>query len=339
MKNEPNKSVSNISLRFRPKQGQSSTGKIVSEMEKYDDCPLLLSLITTDSTRAKRLTEDGYKQMTYPQSNDGWAKTLFVIEQRGLRNFWQPWCLSVLNATIWTVLSETRDVGGDEADVESWGFFIGVLNASLAFLLVFRLNRAAERYWVARATWGTIVSSGRHFIDSILVHGKHQPHYQDEAIRWTLAFSVAAMQYIRGDAFDSELFAGVLEPSEVDHMASMVHPPLYASSQIRAALKEIFEVTESTTGGRRNGSVATASVAGRHIEHIDGPAGHHGTDQRHPATHGLCNTLAYLSSIIFVDSAIRVAASVGVANNSRHGNHFICAARAGRSCSRSGSSI
>jgi putative membrane protein len=37
----------------------------------------------------------------------------------------------------------------------------------LAFMLVFRLNRAAIRFWDCRAAWGAIVMRGRNLVRSI----------------------------------------------------------------------------------------------------------------------------------------------------------------------------
>lgn len=125
-----------------------------------------------------------------------------------------------------------------------------MLNTSLSFLLVFRLNRAAERYWLARTSWGTIVGNIRHLVSGIEAHGGHDEESRDCAIQWIAAFAVATMQYIRGILdIPPEMLAGVLDPKNVYRMAASSHPPLYASDRVRAALTDLFLVTPETPPG------------------------------------------------------------------------------------------
>jgi predicted membrane chloride channel (bestrophin family) len=49
-------------------------------------------------------------------------------------------------------------------------FYNLVLTTALAFLLVFRLNRVAIRWWDTRMMWGTIVADARTLTDLILEH-------------------------------------------------------------------------------------------------------------------------------------------------------------------------
>jgi len=51
-----------------------------SLLEKYKDYPLAQSMLAGESTRNQILIRDGRKQGEYAKSNDGWLKTLFVIE-------------------------------------------------------------------------------------------------------------------------------------------------------------------------------------------------------------------------------------------------------------------
>lgn len=50
-----------------------------------------------------------------------------------------------------------------------------VLTTALAFLLVFRLNRVAVRWWDTRTMWGAIVADARILASCILEHvSSHQ---------------------------------------------------------------------------------------------------------------------------------------------------------------------
>lgn len=134
---------------------------------------------------------------------------------------------------------------------ESWEIFIAlVVNTSLSFLLVFRLNRAAERFWLARQCWGTIVGDVRHLVSGIEAHGGHDPVKRDDAIRWAAAFPIAVMQYIRGISdVPPGMLAGILSPEDVKLLESSPHKPLYAADRVRAALTDLFCVTAETPPG------------------------------------------------------------------------------------------
>ena len=49
-------------------------------MNKYKDYPLVQSMLQCEPIRNQILRKDGHKQIDYVKSNDGWVKTLFVIE-------------------------------------------------------------------------------------------------------------------------------------------------------------------------------------------------------------------------------------------------------------------
>jgi putative membrane protein len=160
---------------------------------------------------------------------------------------WPPWTFVSLHAIAYTVLQETI---GDpsERNLLSWEIFFGILlNSTLSFLLVFRLNRAAGRYWTARFYWGDLVAKGRTFCSGILCHGNHDPIHRDRTIKWVGAFAVCAMEFLRGiKTLNPDLFAGVLSKDEVLKLEASRHPPLYAIDQVRLNAKEVFRVNADT---------------------------------------------------------------------------------------------
>jgi ion channel-forming bestrophin family protein len=152
-----------------------------------------------------------------------------------------------MNATIWTCIVQLYHSDWVE-DADQWEFFIGiVLNTSLAFLLVFRLNRAASRFWSARECWGMIVGATRHLVGGIQMHADHDVKNQRLAVRWIVAFAIATMQYMRSiEDIPPDMLLGILDPADVKLMEMSNHPPLYAADKVRAALKEMFHVTSET---------------------------------------------------------------------------------------------
>jgi ion channel-forming bestrophin family protein len=116
--------------------------------------------------------------------------------------------------------------------------------------LVFRLNRAAGRFWVARRYWGDIVAQTRSFVSGLIVHGDHDRFYRDETIRWIAAFSIATMDFMRGQtdiAFEN--YGGILSTQEINSLIKQTHPPMYAADQARSSLKRLFHVDADASTG------------------------------------------------------------------------------------------
>jgi putative membrane protein len=201
------------------------------------------------------LEEDGKKQIFYPKSNDGWLRSLCVIEGRALDKFILPWVLVTINAIVWTLVAEIILPETAYKDFSSYETFFGlVLNSSLAFLLVFRLNRSAERYWDARGSWGVIIAFGRTMVSGIIVHGRHDPVNRDGVIKWIASFCVATMHFIRGiPNIEPETLAGVLALGDINELEASPHPGLYAADQIRWHLQQIFRIDENTPFGIAQG--------------------------------------------------------------------------------------
>lgn len=217
------------------------------EFDKYEGYPLLHSLLQNEAIRNAELDAEGTNQIQYPQSTDGWIASLFSIRGRALDWIIFPFFVVMLHAIIYTVVQETY--GNPKArNLQSWEIFFGILlNSTLSFLLVFRLNRAAGRYWTARFYWGDIVAKGRTLCSGILCHGDHDPIHRNNAIRWVGGFAVCAMEFLRGlPELRKELFAGLLSADEVRALQENGHPPLYAIDQIRINMKQVFHVDADT---------------------------------------------------------------------------------------------
>ena len=114
-----------------------------------------------------------------------------------------------------------------------------VLKTSLAFLLVFRLNRVSIRFWESRTMWGNVTHNTRNLVAGILVHCRHSPTYRDNAIRWAASFCVAAKHFIRNEHdIPPDELAGVLSKSDISKMEDANHAPLYAASMVRYYLRQ-----------------------------------------------------------------------------------------------------
>ena len=122
-----------------------------------------------------------------------------------------------------------------------------VMNTSLAFLLVFRLNRCAMRFWEARGYWGNMTHLTRNLVSGILMYCGRSQRDRDMAIRWVAAFCVAAMHFIRSehDGNIDEL-SGILSVDQIIKMRDADHGPLYVASMIRYYLNRALDVHAAT---------------------------------------------------------------------------------------------
>lgn len=73
-----------------------------------------------------------------------------------------------------------------------------LVGVALGLLLVFRTNVSYERYWEGRRMWGNIINASRDLARGVTVHLAGDPTRRDAVIRWTIAFSNAAMASLRG---------------------------------------------------------------------------------------------------------------------------------------------
>ena len=224
--------------------------KLSVEDQSFAEFPFLYDFARMADTRDKFLDEEGQMQRCCPKSTSGWYRTLFVVKGRALDRVILPWIVVTLHAVIYSLLDELNVLNHRDLTSEWQPIFTFSLNTTLGFLLVFRLNRAAERYWQARMFWGQIVLYTRTLVSGLLVHASHAPIIRDEALRWLAAFPLTAKDFIRGEVkFHPDCYAGILSTEEILELEQNSHAPLYAAYQVRRHIKALFCVTEDTNPG------------------------------------------------------------------------------------------
>lgn len=172
----------------------------------------------------------------------------YACQGRGIDRFIVPLIIVTLNAVVWTILIKISFRDKFEYDEEPWSsLYTLVLTTSLAFLLVFRLNRVAIRWWDTRRMWGEVIEHSRVLVNGILEHTSHEPRYRDEAISWVGGYAIALKQHMRREkSIDFDEVAGFLSNAQVNDLTEATHCCLYAVSEIRHALKLAFTVTANT---------------------------------------------------------------------------------------------
>jgi putative membrane protein len=213
------------------------------------DYPLLFSMMSHEKTRTAALEEEGKLQMLGPKSNEGWIKTLFILDARALDLIIFPFIITLLHTCIYTVLQEVVYNGDDAAKHDSWGDFFGyVMNATLAFLLVFRLNRAATRYWIGREFWGRVVARVRTVAGEVLTYGGHDRYNREEALRWLAALPLTIMFHIRSERTSDSpsCYKGVLSEEGLQRIDLNENKMLFVGEEVRHYLNKIFQVDAHT---------------------------------------------------------------------------------------------
>lgn len=88
---------------------------------------------------------------------------------------------------------------------------------------------------------------GRSITSGVVTHGSHDMTSCYNVIRWTSAFVIATMYFMRGiKKLIPETFAGLLTKDEVETLQRAHHPPIYAADLARFYLHELFKITENT---------------------------------------------------------------------------------------------
>jgi len=246
------------------KDGNKNNDNNNNNHDKYSDFPLLQSMMKTEKQRTLALKNEGCKQIKYPKSNTGWIRTLFVWEGRALGRILFPWSIVTGWAILWAVIYETQFRDGYNGQSRSEDLrqrYIEsmlelVISTTLGFLLVFRLNRSATRFWMARGSWGIIVVKIRAMVGSILLNGSHDPYHRDRAVKWLAAFSVVSMNFTRGatSGIDPHTVEGLLTMDELDAINAAAHPPLHAADRIRFHVGELFGPSFDEAEEHRNGN-------------------------------------------------------------------------------------
>lgn len=111
-------------------------------------------------------------------------------------------------ATFWILLLQFLGKSSGDQIAESlnnYVFSIESLMVPVSFLLVFRLGRAAVRYWDARAACGKLVEMCRTFISTAAVGCSHVDDDENDRIiediaRWLCVLPIAVKGFLRADS-------------------------------------------------------------------------------------------------------------------------------------------
>jgi putative membrane protein len=208
-----------------------------------------------------------------------WTVDLIRHQSRGLHSILVPMGLITLMACSWTiyvVLKNDTDAsycpGNDEAG-NSTAPYYGALGqkayplvmSAMAFMVVFRLNRAATCHWEARQQCGWMMIHCRDLAMTSTAALSDQPRTRDLLCEIAVAFPVAFMLHLWGSPADRErpfalMTEGVLhDEATAEEILKAAHRPLALIGHAQATLSECFrgEGRAQNAGGRAASIEAT----------------------------------------------------------------------------------
>jgi len=205
--------------------------------------PRLWHTLTSPDAVRRRAAAFAFSSKGLPQKYDyrDWTATTFMLRDRALGNFIRPWVLCVAISTIWAALYMSVDhLRHPRYDLSEFERMYSLIFTALGFMLVFRMSRAAIRFWDCRTAWGTIAMCGRCLVDDVIVNiGQTHATDCDEVIRWYCAFVVGTKCHLRVTRLPAEQLTGIISEDTVDainaKMESRFH--LYCSNKMRTAIK------------------------------------------------------------------------------------------------------
>lgn len=160
------------------------------------------------SSRQRVLLAHMHRRAEYNAEN--WLQTVTQVRGRNLDFVSTPWMCLVVISTSWTAMVELGPRAFSRASraLSSLGAALSVVESALAFLVIFRLARAAQRYWEARQAAGRMIASCRSLASTATAA---MGVSESEGIRrWIAAFPVATKNYLRGERGDERELDGLL---------------------------------------------------------------------------------------------------------------------------------
>jgi len=178
-------------------------------------------------------------------------RTILVYKERAIEKFVVPWFIVTVNAVIIATLQHVIPLKMNW-EVPNISMVTSTLGTCLAFLLVFRLNRAAVRWWNVRQMWGDIVRDSRVLVSAILENMTPDfPKERDMATAWVCGFVIASKDFLGGyKAMKFEQLAGILNNEQIEALQNQLvkgnHPALFAASELRHVLRDATRVYPDT---------------------------------------------------------------------------------------------
>ena len=209
-------------------------------------------------TRAQSFHLGKLKQPDYESTS--WLQTTVftAYESRGFENIKNPFLIILSTAIAWTTIVKFNAFEDDDDFVKQFQKVESVyliMFSTLGFLIVFRLSRAAVRFWDCRQAFGNMVIYSRLIADALMVRAEEVSMDKkksenvktkiviacDDCVAWCCAFAVASKQFLRSiDRIPREELIGILQEEDIEKLQKAQHQPLYCFAMMRRCLSRIY---------------------------------------------------------------------------------------------------
>lgn len=219
-----------------------------------------------------------YKAHTAGCDCKGWFRTVFFLRGRPILHVLPP-LLAISLMTIFCALAkDPRNLLGREWDLPHLEDILkedyALLLTPLSFLLVYRLNRSAVRFYDARAAAGKLIETCRVLAGEVVRFGVHDPGAVEEMCRWIVSFPVATRNFLRQNPGELAELEGILKEKEIERLKMAPVQTLYCCDRMRQAA---LRVTRSNT---KDSAPLVASMFRSMEEHICSLTGAMGAMER-----------------------------------------------------------
>lgn len=141
------------------------------------------------------------------------------------------------------------------ASLEAMENLYSTLLVPVSFLLVFRLNRAAVRYYDSRAAFGKLIEMCRTVAGEAASYLGHNAEARNDVCRWVVVFPIATRNYLREEAPDADELQHLLTGKDFEMLSSSKLQPLLCVDRMRRA------VLRATRSNRVDAPMVVASLA------------------------------------------------------------------------------
>jgi putative membrane protein len=188
-----------------------------------------------------------------------WLRSVLAPKNiRGFKNIRNPWLCVQCVTILWVLLTkiiEPKPLKNFSEQLSKVESVYLIMFSTLGFLIVFRLTRAAVRFWDCRQAWGNMVIYSRCLADSLMVRAEEVQmdcnksedvtrqivQACDDCVAWCAAFAVSSKQFLRGiDYLSKEELLGVLSEDDVNKLQKAPHQPMFCYAMMRRCSSRIY---------------------------------------------------------------------------------------------------
>lgn len=150
-----------VDVHLNPAAETTTTTMIRKKAPKKSQQRLRDSMLAPEATATRTASFAASSSHQVHYDYHSWVATTFLIRARAPSTFVWPWMLCVVVTIAWVTVTRTFTfLQGPLYDLREFERVMTLISTALGFLLVFRLTRAAVRYWDCRAAWGAISMRG-----------------------------------------------------------------------------------------------------------------------------------------------------------------------------------